>query len=170
VCECSAGRPRTQDYCDWCNPGTHIDPRTRKCVGVKAAHQCRNPLTRKIIKYRGSRKPILCFRPPRVVTEPPRHVRRHSAVLRGRIDPHRLGTHWYFFWGACPHLNHRTPIHTTHHKTHVSVTVHHLRSGTRYCYRVVGVSRRGMAIGGLQHFRTLIAKPPTIKKPHGFTG
>ena len=168
-CHCPPGFPRTQDYCEFCNPGSQYDPKTKTCVAVEAAHFCRNPRSGKLIKYHGSRKPLLCFPPPRAVTNGPLHVKRHSAHIAGLVlDPHHFKTHWYFLWGACSRLNHRTKGGVVHRRTHVSAILYRLHPGTVYCYRLVAFNRRGRAVGRIMRFRTHISRRP--RRPHGFTG
>jgi hypothetical protein len=146
------------------------NPKTKTCQKQKF---CSNPQTGKNIKYFGSRKPLLCFRPPKAITKPARHVRPHSAVIPGVvIDPHHFRTHWYFLWGVqgprqqaggaqgrC-HLNHRTRGGYVHKRTPVRITLHHLHPRTTYCYRLVDHNKRGTGRGAIRHFRAKGQPPP----------
>ena len=193
TCHCPPSHPRTGVYCEFCNPGTVYDPNTKTCHKQCPAgtvynpktgtckhkrpppppkKHCKNPRTGHIIKYPpGHKKPLLCFRPPKAITgsSHAHHIRRHSAVITGVVlDPHHFKTRWFFLWGKCPNLNHRTKGGYVYKRTHVSATLHHLHPGTVYCYRLVAKNKRGTALGAVKRFRTKISQRP--KKPHGFTG
>jgi hypothetical protein len=169
-CLCPPGQ-KVPKYCTLCKKGQHADPASHSCQSNRAKHACRNPVTGKAVHYRGNRLPLRCKRPPKAISDPPKHVHRHSAVIKGHIHVRsNLRTRWYFIWGQCGQLIHKTRIRVVgkkHH--HFKITLHHLIPGTLYCYRIVGYNKRGKSVGKIERFRTEIAKKPK-KHPHGFTG
>jgi hypothetical protein len=95
-----------------------------------------------------------CVRPPVAHTGPAHHVTKHSATITGTVNGRHVRTKYYFVWGACPHLNHRIGFGHTSSGKSVSVTLHGLKPGTKYCYEVVATNSRATARGGVRSFRT----------------
>jgi hypothetical protein len=96
-----------------------------------------------------------CVHPPVAHTRGSKHVTTDSATITGSVVVrNHIRTKYYFIYGVCPRLNHRTESGHTSSSKSVSAKLTGLKPDTKYCYELIATNSRGTSRGGVRSFRT----------------
>lgn len=108
---------------------------------------------------------------PKVKTDSARGVKRTSATLHGSVNPEGLKTTYFFQYGRTKSYGAKTGRHTlkadTFKSKGVSASLHGLKAGHTYHFRVVATNASGTSHGRDMKFTT---KAAAATAPPPFTG